>query len=102
MSTSAVMTTADAAGPKCRTKRRATEVQVVHHDEVGEIRARQEERGGVGKQERAIEEWRFGLSSTASGVDEDGGEEGHRRIEIQDCRHEGDEDRGGDEQGDWA
>ena len=70
------------------------EVQVAENDEVGEVRAGQEQRAGVGEEQAGVEEWGlFPPTAAAGGVDEDGGEERDRRIEIQQRGHRDHEHR---------
>ena len=59
------------------------QVEMAEHDQVREIRARKEQRPGVGEEQAGVEERSLPLTAAAGGVDDDGREEGDRRVEVQ-------------------
>ena len=74
------------------------QVEVAEHDQVGQVRAGQEERTGVGQEEAPVEQRRLAAAPAAGGVDEHRGEERHRGVEVQHGRDGAHHDDGADEE----
>jgi len=67
---------------------------MTEHDQVGQVRAGKHQRTGVGEEQTAVDQGRLALTSSAGGVDQDGGEEGDRGVEVQDGGDGHDENHG--------
>jgi len=80
----------------------AGEPDVTEHDEVGEVRAGEEQGAGVGQQQAPVEEGGFASAPTPGGVDQYRGEEGHRGVQVQHGRDHADHHRGPGEEADAA
>ncbi len=65
---------------------RSGQSEMSQHDEVGQVGAGQQQRGGVGEQQAAVEKRCLALAAAAGGVDEDRCEERHRGVEVQEAR----------------
>jgi hypothetical protein len=61
------------------------------HEQVGEVRAREQQRGGVGHEDRAVEERAFVEIAMARGVHEHRSQEDDGRVEVEQGRHGCDE-----------
>ena len=70
-------------GPGVGEELASVEVEVTDDDQVGQVGAGQEQRPGVGEKETPVKQWCLALAPAAGGVDQDGGEEGHRSVEVQ-------------------
>jgi len=60
----------------------AGEVQMAEHDQVREVRTGEKERARVGEKQAAVQERCLAFAAAARGVDEHGGEERDRGVEI--------------------
>ena len=67
------------------------EVEMAEDDQVGQIRAGQQQRSGIGQEEAPVEKRCLPFPALAGGVDQDGREERHRGVEIQHRRHADDQ-----------
>ena len=64
---------------------------VVEHDQVGQIRSRQEERRGVGHEHGPVEVRQLVAAASPGEVEQDRRQEEDRRVEVQDRCDDGDE-----------
>jgi hypothetical protein len=61
---------------------------VREHDQVRQVRARQQERRGVRREDRAVEKGLFAVAPPPRGMDEHGRQEDDGRVEVEDRRHD--------------
>ena len=68
------------------------------HDQIGQIGSGKEQRAGVGKQERSVEKGALATTSLTRRSNENRREEYHRRIEVECCRDDDNQECRSDEE----
>ena len=70
------------------------EMEMAEHDQVRQVRPREQERARIGEKQAAVHQRCLPLAAAAGGVDEHRGQEGDGRVEVEQGRHADHEDDG--------
>jgi hypothetical protein len=84
--------------PHPRQELTTAQVEMAKHDQVRKVGKRQEQGARVGEQEAPVKQRWSTSASAACGVHQHGGEEGYRRVQVQQRSHDADHDGGPEEQ----